>query len=42
MIDKSIINQLKGIVGEENVLTQKVDLVTYSYDATADVPTGTS
>ncbi|HOQ11945.1 MAG TPA: FAD-linked oxidase C-terminal domain-containing protein [Spirochaetota bacterium] len=39
MIDKSIINQLKGIVGEENVLTQKVDLVTYSYDATADVPT---
>jgi glycolate oxidase len=39
MIDKIIINQLKGIVGEENVLTQKVDLVTYSYDATADVPT---
>ncbi len=36
MLDKAVIEQLKAIVGD--VLTRKVDLVTYSYDATADVP----
>jgi glycolate oxidase len=36
MLDKAKIEQLKAIVGD--VLTRKVDLVTYSYDATADVP----
>lgn len=38
MIDKTIIQELERIVGEKNVLTRKVDLVTYSYDATADMP----
>jgi glycolate oxidase len=38
MIDKTGIVALQGIVGEAHVLTNKVDLVTYSYDATADVP----
>ena len=36
MLDKAVVEQLKAIVGD--VLTRKVDLVTYSYDATADVP----
>src|ERR1700761_9266492 len=38
MLDQSVIHALLGIVGEENILTRKVDLVTYSFDATADVP----
>lgn len=38
MVSTSIISKLKDIVGSENVLTGKVDLMTYSYDATADVP----
>lgn len=38
MLDTLIIAKLKGIVGKDNVLTDKVDLVTYSYDSTADVP----
>ncbi|HPX61182.1 MAG TPA: FAD-linked oxidase C-terminal domain-containing protein [Deltaproteobacteria bacterium] len=38
MLDAAIIEKLKAIVGPGNVLTSKVDLVTYSYDATADVP----
>jgi glycolate oxidase len=38
MVDNSIISKLKEIVGKNNVLTEKIDLVTYSYDATADVP----
>jgi len=38
MLDKAIIEKLEGLVGKENVLTSKVDLVAYSYDATADVP----
>jgi len=36
MLDKGVIEELRAIVGD--VLTKKVDLVTYSYDATADVP----
>jgi glycolate oxidase len=38
MLDQSSIESLEGIVGRGNVLTKKVDLVTYSYDATADMP----
>src|SRR5580698_4700598 len=38
MLDASIIQALQNIVGEKHVLTRKVDLVTYSFDATADVP----
>jgi len=38
MSDRSIGAQLEAIVGAGHVLTHKVDLVTYSYDATADVP----
>src|ERR1700749_1128322 len=37
-MDRSIIEALQNIVGEKHVLTKKVDLVTYSFDATADVP----
>jgi glycolate oxidase len=38
MFDKTVIEALQAIVGAGHVLTHKVDLVTYSYDATADVP----
>ncbi len=38
MLDKGIAEKLEAIVGAGHVLTRKVDLVTYSYDATADVP----
>jgi glycolate oxidase len=38
MLDGSIIEALRDVVGEKHVLTHKVDLVTYSFDATADVP----
>jgi glycolate oxidase len=38
MLDDQIIKQLQEIVGEDNVLIGKVNLTTYSYDATADVP----
>ncbi len=38
MLDKSTARQLEAIVGAGHVLSRKVDLVTYSYDATADVP----
>jgi glycolate oxidase len=38
MVDSSVIQALRAIVGEAHVLTNKVSLVTYSYDATADVP----
>lgn len=33
-----LIAELEAIVGKENLLKDKVDLVAYSYDATADVP----
>jgi glycolate oxidase len=36
MLTKSVIHELQSITAD--VLTRKVDLVTYSYDATADVP----
>ena len=38
MLDKTIIEQLETLVGKENVLTGKVNMVAYSYDATADMP----
>lgn len=38
MIDKTIIEKLEAIAGKDNVLSSKVDLVAYSYDATADLP----
>lgn len=38
MIDKKIIEELIKIVGSSNVISNKEDLMTYSYDATADMP----
>ena len=38
MLDRAIVEKLEVLVGKENVLTSKVDMVAYSYDATADVP----
>ena len=38
MLDQTIIEQLKTLTGKNNVLTKKVDMVAYSYDATADLP----
>jgi len=38
MSDTSLAGRLAAIVGAGHVLTHKVDLVAYSYDATADVP----
>ena len=40
MLDSAIIEQFRAVVGKNNVLTGKVNLATYSYDATADVPKG--
>ena len=39
MLSQEIMKQLTDVVGAENVITDQVDLLTYSYDATADVPT---
>ena len=38
MLDQTIIEQLKTLTGKNNVLTKKVDMVAYTYDATADLP----
>src|SRR5665647_2561564 len=38
MLESTIIEQLVAVAGKDNVLTGKVDLVAYSYDATADLP----
>ena len=38
MFDQSVTRELQAILGNDRVLTKKVDLVTYGYDATADVP----
>lgn len=38
MWNQAIVSKLQEIVGKENVLTSKVELLTYGYDATADVP----
>jgi glycolate oxidase len=38
MFSKEVLNDLIKAIGKENVLSEKEDLVTYSYDATAAVP----
>lgn len=38
MPDVTLISKIESIVGKENVLTNKADLLTYSYDSTADMP----
>jgi len=38
MLDQLVVQQLREVVGSHNVLTSKMDLLTYSYDATADMP----
>ena len=38
MLAQPVLSQLEEIVGKENLLTSKMDMVAYSYDATADVP----
>ncbi|MCX8026388.1 MAG: FAD-binding protein [Thermodesulfovibrionales bacterium] len=38
-MDSNVIERLNGILSKDRVLTKKADLVTYSYDATADVMT---
>ncbi len=40
MLDAALIAQFRSIVGQENVLTSKVNRVLYGYDATADMPKG--
>ncbi len=37
-MSKNVLGELIGILGKENVLTEKEDLINYSYDATADMP----
>lgn len=38
MLPQPVLSQLEQIVGKDNVLTSKMDMVAYSYDATADMP----
>ena len=38
MLDKLVVQQLQDVVGSRNVLTGKMDMLAYSYDATADMP----
>lgn len=38
MFSQNILNELIKIVGKENVLTSKEDMITYSFDGTADMP----
>ncbi|MGI6656018.1 MAG: FAD-binding oxidoreductase [Desulfobulbus sp.] len=38
MLEEQIIRQLETIAGKENVLTETVNRIAYSYDATADMP----
>ncbi len=38
MIDKEFIDRCKNIFGPENVLTDKAELIAYSYDATPGIP----
>ena len=35
MLAQDVIGDLKGLVGAENVLTAKEDLISYSFDGTA-------
>ncbi len=38
MIDKTFIEKCKNIFGSDNVLTDKAELIAYSYDATPGIP----
>ncbi|MDK2822554.1 MAG: glycolate oxidase [Clostridia bacterium] len=38
MLSQEVLNELIKILGKENVLTSKEDMITYSFDATADMP----
>ena len=38
MLAQPVLSQLEQIVGKDNILTSKMDMVAYSYDATADMP----
>lgn len=38
MIDNVFINNCRNIFGQENVLTDKAELITYSYDSTPGIP----
>jgi len=37
MIDSNFISKCKNIFGAENVLTEKADLIAYSYDSTPGI-----
>ncbi len=38
MFTQEVLNELVNVLGKENVLGEKEDLITYSYDATAGIP----
>ncbi len=38
MVSKKLISELQALLGKENVLTDKEDMITYSFDATAGLP----
>lgn len=38
MVDKTVVKKLEDLLGKEHVLTEKADLVTYSFDGTPDQP----
>lgn len=38
MISQKLINELEALLGKDNVLTEKEDMITYSFDATAGMP----
>jgi len=38
MLSQNVMNELVKILGKENVLTSQEDMITYSFDATADMP----
>jgi len=38
MLDRQVVQQLQEVVGSQHVLTGKMDMLSYSYDATADMP----
>lgn len=37
MVNENVINKLKEAIGSQNVITDKEELLTYAYDATADM-----
>ena len=38
MINNSLIKELEGLIGQANVLTDEVDLYSYSYDGAVEMP----